>query len=117
MNTDKIYAEHLANEYARKDDSKVVALRKLDARAKLPSTIFAYTFGILSALITGIGMCLSMGVIGNSSTTMFILGVVIGVIGFAGMGVNYPIYKKILAHSKQKYAFEIMELAKEISGE
>ena len=35
MNTDKIYAEQLANEYAPKDTSKVVALRKLDAKAKL----------------------------------------------------------------------------------
>lgn len=117
MNTDKIYAEHLANEYAPKDDSKVIALRKLDARAKLPATIFTYTFGILSALITGVGMCMSMGVIGNSSITIFVLGVVIGMIGLIGMGVNYPIYKKILAHGKQKYAFEIMQLAKEISGE
>ena len=56
MNTDKIYAEQLANEYAPKDTSKVVALRKLDARAKLPATIFAYTFGIIAALITGVGM-------------------------------------------------------------
>lgn len=32
-----------------------------------------------------------------------------------GMGGNYPIYKKLLAQGKQKYAFEIMELAKEIS--
>lgn len=39
MNTDKIYAEHLANEYAPKNDSKVVALRKLDRRAKLPANI------------------------------------------------------------------------------
>ncbi|WP_122788699.1 dihydropteridine reductase [Intestinibacillus sp. Marseille-P6563] len=117
MNTDKIYAEHLANEYAPKDDSKVIALRKLDARAKLPATIFTYTFGILSALITGVGMCMSMDVIGNSSITIFVLGVVIGMIGLIGMGVNYPIYKKILAHGKQKYAFEIMQLAKEISGQ
>ena len=36
-------------------------------------------------------------------------------IGLLGMGVNYPIYKKLLAQGKQKYAFEIMELAKEIS--
>ena len=43
MNTDKIYAEHLANEYAPKDDSKVIALRKLDARAKLPATVFTYS--------------------------------------------------------------------------
>ena len=35
MNTDKIYAEQLANEYEPKDTYKVVALRKLDAKAKL----------------------------------------------------------------------------------
>ena len=40
MNTDKIYAEQLANEYAPKDTSKVVALRKLDAKAKLPAKRF-----------------------------------------------------------------------------
>ena len=42
MNTDKIYAEQLANEYAPKDTSKVVALRKLDAKAKLPANVFTY---------------------------------------------------------------------------
>lgn len=114
MDTDKIYAEQLANEYAPKDTSKVVALRKLDARAKMPATVFTYTFGIIASLVAGVGMCLSMKVIG-SGTEMFVLGIVIGIIGFLCMGVNYPIYKKILAKGKQKYAFEIMELAKEIS--
>lgn len=112
MNTDKIYAEQLANEYAPKDTSKVVALRKLDARAKLPASIFTYTFGIITALITGVGMCLSMNVIGSGTTAMFVLGVIIGLVG---MSVNYPIYHRLLAKGKQKYAFEIMELAKEIS--
>ncbi|HAP21777.1 MAG TPA: dihydropteridine reductase [Lachnospiraceae bacterium] len=115
MNTDKIYAEQLANEYAPKDTSKVIALRKLDARAKLPATIFTYTFGIIAALITGVGMCLSMNVIGSGTTAMFVLGVIVGIIGLIGMGINYPIYKKMLANGKQKYAFEIMQLAKEIS--
>lgn len=114
MNTDKIYAEQLANEYAPKDTSKVVALRKLDRKAKLPATIFTYTFGIIAALVTGVGMCLSMNV-SSSTTAMFVLGVIIGIIGLIGMGVNYPIYRKLLAQGKQKYAFEIMELAKEIS--
>lgn len=115
MNTDKIYAEQLANEYAPKDTSKVVALRKLDARAKLPATIFTYTFGIIAALVTGVGMCFSMNVIGNGTTIMFVLGVIVGIVGLAGMGINYPIYKKMLAKGKQKYAYEIIELAKEIS--
>ena len=115
MNTDKIYAEQLANEYAPKDTSKVVALRKLDARAKLPATIFTYTFGISAALVTGVGMCFSMNVIGSGTTTMFVLGVIVGIVGLAGMGIIYPIYKKMLAKGKQKYAYEIIELAKEIS--
>ena len=105
MNTDKIYAEQLMNEYAPKDTSKVVALRKLDARAKRPATIFTYTFGIIAALVTGVGMCLSMRVIGNGTTAMFVLGVIIGIVGLFCMGINYPIYKKLLAQGKQKYAF------------
>ena len=115
MNTDKIYAEQLANEYAPKDTTKVVALRKLDARAKLPATVFTYSFGIIFALVLGIGMCLAMGQIGSGSTGSLVLGIVIGIIGMIGMGVNYPIYKRILENGKKKYAFEIMELAKEIS--
>ncbi|PWM55963.1 MAG: dihydropteridine reductase [Oscillospiraceae bacterium] len=115
MNTDKIYAEQLANEYAPKDTSKVVALRKLDAKAKRPANIFAYSFGIFASLIAGIGMCLSMQVIGDGSTAQFILGIAVGILGFIGTGVNYPIYRKLLARGKQKYAFEIMELAREIS--
>lgn len=115
MNMDKIYAEQLANEYAPKDASKVVVLRKLDNRAKLPATIFTYTFGIISALITGIGMCLSMNVIGGGSSLMSVLGIVVGIIGFVMMGLNYPVYKKMLEKGKKKYAFEIMQLAKEIS--
>lgn len=115
MNTDKIYAEQIANEYAKKEASKVVALRKLDAKAKRPAQIFGYTFGIISALILGVGMCLTMGKIGDGSTLYFIIGIVIGVLGLIGIGVNYPIYKRILRHGKEKYAFDIIELAKEIT--
>ena len=115
MNTDKIYAEHLANEYAPQDTSKVIALKKLDAKAKLPANIFTYSFGMISALVLGVGMCLTMGQIGNGTTGSFVIGIVIGIIGMIGLGVNYPIYRRILEKGKKKYAFEIMELAKEIS--
>ncbi len=114
MNTDKIYAESIAKEYAPKDNSKIVALRKLDAKAKLPATVFTYTFGIASTLIAGTGMCLAMQVIGGTMPLM-ILGIIIGIIGFAFCGINYPIYKKILENGKKKYAYEIVELAREIS--
>ena len=114
MNTNKIYAESIAKEYAPKDDSKIVALRKLDAKAKMPATVFTYTFGIIASLVAGLGMCLSMQVIGGT-TLLTVLGIVIGITGFIGMGVNYPIYKKMLEKGKAKYAYEIVQLAREIA--
>ncbi len=115
MNTDKIYAEHIANEYAPKDTSKVIALKKLDNKAKLPSSITAYTLGILSSLIMGVGMCLSMKVIGDGTALFIGLGVVLGILGIIGVSVNYPIYKKLREKGMKKYASDIMRLAKEIS--
>lgn len=116
MNTNKIYAESIAKDYAPKDNSKIIALKKLDARAKLPATLFTYSFGIVAALIVGLGMCLSMQVIGNGLPHM-VLGIVIGIIGFVACGVNYPLYKKLLEKGKAKYAYEIVQLAREISEE
>lgn len=117
MNTDKIYAESIAKEYAPKQASKTVALRKLDAKAKNPANIFAYTFGIIMCLLFGVGMCLGMKVIGPDSIIFFILGIVLGIIGIVGMSINYSIYKKLLEKGKEKYAFEIMTLAKKICEE
>ncbi len=117
MNTDKIFAEAIVNEYSAKSTSKVVALKKLDRKAKSKANIFAYTFGIIMSLVMGTGMCLSMNVIGNGSTFCMVLGIIVGVIGIAGVSVNYPIYRKLLEKGKQKYAFDIIQLAKEVCEE
>ena len=116
MNTDKIYAESIAKEYAPKDSSKILALRKLDRRAKLPATVFTYTWGILFSLVFGTGLSLGMQVIGSGMTGM-VIGIIVGIVGMIGCGVNYPIYKKMLEGGKKKYAYEIVQLAKEISEE
>ena len=110
MNTDKVYAQSIANEYSKKSTSKVVALKKLDNKVKRPANIFAYTFGIVSALILGTGMCLSMKVIGNGSTAFTVIGII-------GVSINYPLFKKILSSRKEQYAGDIIRLAEEISGE
>ena len=114
MNTDKIIAESIAKDYAPKESSKIIALKKLDNKAKLPATIFTYSFGIISALVFGTGMCLAMQVIGSGLAGM-VLGIVVGIVGLAGCGVNYPIYKNMLEKGKAKYAYEIVELARQIS--
>ena len=113
MNTDKILAESIAKDYAPKTDSKIIALKKLDSRAKRPARVFTYTWGVIFSLVLGTGMSMSMEVIGSS----MLLGIIIGIAGMIGCAVNYPIYKKILTKHKARYAYEIVQLAKEISGD
>lgn len=115
MNTDKTYAEQLAAEYAPKDTSRIAALRKLDRHAKLPATVLAYSLGIVGTLIMGVGMCLSMRVIGNGSAAMVGLGIATGVAGLVLVGVNYPVYRKVLARGRERYAADIVRLAGEIA--
>ena len=117
MNTDKIYAEQIANQYAPKNTSKVVALKKLHNKAKKPAEIFTFSFGILFALILGVGMSLCLGAIGGGTTISMIIGIVVGVVGIVGCSFNYPIYKIMIAKGKQKYGSDIIRLAKEISEE
>ena len=117
MNTDKAFAEKIASEYAPKETRTVVALKKLDNRAKRPANVFAYSFGVVMALLLGVGMCLSMKVIGDGSTLYTVLGVVVGVIGIAGVSLNHTIYKKVLENSKKKYSADIIALANQIAAE
>lgn len=117
MNTDKVYAESIAKEYSPKNDSKVKALKRLDDKVKLPPTILVYTLGVLFTLLLGVGMCLSMKVIGDGSTLYFVLGIIVGVIGIIGISINYPIYTKFLSSRKAKYASDILRLASDIENE
>ena len=117
MKTDKIIAEQIASEYAPKQERKLVALIKLNRKAKQGAEIFAYTFGIISSLIMGTGMSFAMGVIGDGKLLTMIIGIIIGVIGIFGVSINYFIYKKLLEKGKNKYGSDIIRLAKEIAEE
>lgn len=110
---EKSYVDAIVSEYSPKTTSKAQALKKLDRRAKLPANIFAYTFGVIAALLLGTGMCLSMNVIGGT-TTFFVIGIIVGVIGIAMALVNYPIHRCVLTRGKEKYAEDILRLANEI---
>ena len=117
MKTDKIIAEQIASEYAPKEDRKIVALMKLNRKAKQGAEIFAYTFGVVSSLILGTGMSFAMGVIGDKSLVAMIVGIVVGLVGIFGVSINYFIYKKLLEKGKNKYGSDIIRLAKEIAEE
>lgn len=114
MNTDEIYAKLLAAEYAPKTSRKLIALRKLDKKAKQPAVIFAYIFGITAALIFGIGICLLTIYFITPTSSRLYLGLLFFAVGLFAMLFNCSLFKKILERVKQRYAFEIIELAKEI---
>ena len=109
MNNEMQYAEKIRKEYAAKtaEENKLETLHKLDAAARRPAEIFAYAFGVLGALILGVGMCLAMEVIGS----MMPLGIAVGVVGIAMVTANYFIYRAILKSRRHKYAKEILDLA------
>ena len=117
MKTDKIIAERIASEYAPNEDRKIVALMKLNKKAKQGAEIFAYTFGIVCSLILGTGMSFAMGVIGDKTLITMIIGIIVGVVGIFGVSINYFIYKRILEKGKNKYGSDIIRLAKEIAEE
>ena len=99
--------ERLREEYTQKPKTGLDEARKLDQKCKLPAYIFAYIFGIIGALVLGVGMCLAMEVIAGGPV-MITLGVIIGIIGIVMVSINYPIYNKILKARKEKYASSII---------
>lgn len=54
--------------------------------------------------------------VGASISNGRIAGIITGLIGIAAMGLNYPIYTKIMKKSREKYSYEIIEPAKKVCG-
>ena len=117
MNKDQEFlVQKIRTQYTEKQHTELDAQKELDAKVKKPANVFAYTYGSAGAIVMGAGMSLVMTeigrVIGLAST--MVPGIAIGV---AGMGMalsTYPIYKKILAGRKQKYAPEILALSEKL---
>ena len=109
--------QKIRTQYTEKDNTGLEELKELDRKVARPANVFAYTFGSIGAIIMGSGMSLVMTDIGERlGESAMPIGVAIGVVGLIMVIINYPIYKKMLEKGKKKYAFEIVELAKEISG-
>ncbi|MBD5151536.1 MAG: hypothetical protein HDT15_07915 [Oscillibacter sp.] len=92
------------------EEDKMEQLRRLDKSVTKPGLIAALTLGIISTLIMGFGMCCTM----VWSDTLFIPGVVIGVVGIIGICTAYPLYIRITKKQREKLAPEIMRLADEL---
>ena len=110
-------AEKISAKYMKKQSTDLEELRELDARVTRPANVFAYVFGVISAIIMGSGMSLVMTDIAEKiglSVDPMGPGIVIGVVGMLMAIINYPLHKRILSARKKKYAPQILVISDRI---
>lgn len=103
--------DRIRKKYLPKEEDKMETLRRLDKNAEKPGTIIALVIGIIGALIMGVGMCCTM----VWADTLFVPGILIGILGIAILSVAYPVYKKVTGKRRAKVAEQILSLAEELS--
>lgn len=108
-------AKNIRAKYERKEEgteTKIETLRKLDNSAETSGKIAALTLGVVSTLVFGLGMCCTM----LWADRLFVPGVIIGILGLAGIAVVYPLYSCITKKQRARIADKVMQLADEIIG-
>lgn len=103
----------IRKKYLPQEESKLEELKRLDAQVQSSGVMQSLCAGIGGALVFGLGFCLTMEVIGSIPW----LGVIVGLVGIAGMLIAFPVYKKYLAKAKAQYTSRILQLTEELSNE
>ena len=84
-------------------------LRSLDQKSTRTATMAAIALATIGALVLGLGMCCTM-----VWTEYFVLGIIVGLVGIAGVGSAYPAYKLLAKKERAKLAPQIMVLSEEL---
>ena len=115
-NDQEFLVQKIRTQYTEKQHTELDALKALDAKVKRPANVFAYVYGSVSAIVMGAGMSLVMTDIGATIglASAMVPGIAIGVVGMGMALTTYPIYKKMLAARRKKYAPEILKLSEKI---
>lgn len=103
-------------ESPKESEDKMMQLRRLDASVTQKATTVSLVFGIIGALVMGIGMSLVMTDIGKMLGTApaMILGICVGIVGMILVCSAYPMYNCILKKEREKIAPEIIRLSDEL---
>ena len=102
--------ESIRHKYIPREESKLERLKKLDLRVQMAGTIESLCFGIVGALVFGLGMCFFLDVFAGAAwltALLMVLGAVI-------MIPAYPIYRRIARKTKAELTPEILRLSEEI---
>ena len=102
--------ESIRRKYMPHEESKLKRLKKLDLRVQTADTIESLCFGIVEALVFGIGICFFLDVFAGAPW----LSALFMIIGSFIMIPAYPIYRRIARKTKAELTPEILRLSEEI---
>lgn len=100
----------IREKYIPKEETPMDHLRRLDESVTKPGTAVSLLIGTVSALILGAGMSCCM-VWGGK---LFAPGILIGILGLAGVVLAYPAFRHITAKERKKVTPEILRLTDEL---
>ncbi len=100
--------ERIRNAFISPEENKLEQLRRLNANVYRQGLVTSLAVGIIGTLILGVGMtCVLVW-------EQMILGVIIGVVGLATLGIAYPLNAKLVNKRKAEFGPEILRLSNEI---
>ena len=92
------------------EESKLETLKRLDYRVQTAGMVESLCFGIIGALVFGVGMCFFLDVFAGAAW----LSALFMIIGSLIMIPAYPIYRRIARKTKAELTSEILRLSEEI---
>ena len=99
-------------------EDKMAQLRRLDAGVTQKAQAVSLVFGVIGALILGMGMSLAMTDIGKmvglAGGMAMLVGIPLGLVGLVLISAAYPIYNSIIKKEREKIAPEIIRLTDEL---
>lgn len=105
--------QEIRKKYLHQGENKLEELKRLDRQVQESGIVESLVVGVIGFLLFGTGVCLTIGVIG-SGIWMAVLGVLLGIVGAAGMIVAYPLYRKVFHKRKAELTPRILELVAEL---
>ena len=100
----------IRNKYLPKEENKMELLRRLDAQVTQKATMYSMIVGIIGTLILGIGMCCCM----IWADSVFVLGIIVGVIGMGILALAYPLYNRTIKTERERIAPEVLRLTEDL---
>lgn len=98
----------IREKYIPKEETTLEKLRRLDAQTERPGMVASLSLGVVGTLIFGTGMCCCL------VWSMYLIGVVVGIVGAVTLALAYPAYVRITKKQREKIAPQILALTEEL---